>query len=168
MTPKIKTALDEGNINSFIDLTRPLLADIPYNISLSKYETFYHSIIFIAIKLSNLEVAVERETGLGWIDMLVRTERYVYIIEFKMGSAGDALKQILDKKYYESFLSEEKEIFLVGIGFSREQRNISEVKYASLPGVPLGERRASPLSLDQINISVLEYPAGEPGRRGNA
>jgi len=161
ITPKIKTALSEGNINTFIDITRPLLADIPYDISLSKYEAFYHSIIFIAIKLSNLEVTAEKETNLGKIDMLVQTGQYVYIIEFKMGSADKALKQILDKKYYEPFLPGEKEIILVGIGFSREDRNISQVRYASISPLPPGERKAQPLSIDQVKVSTLEYPAGD-------
>ena len=156
ITPGIKMALAEGNINSFVDITRPLLADIPYNIPLSKYEAFYHSTIFIALKLSNLEVTVEKETNLGRIDMLVQTGQYVYIIEFKMGSAGDALKQILEKKYYEPFLSEEKEIIMVGIGFSREHRNISQVKYAS---IPQGEKGTLPFSIDHINVSTLDYPA---------
>jgi hypothetical protein len=161
ITPKIKTALSEGNINSFIDMTRPLLADIPYNLSLSKYEAFYHSIIFVALKLSNLAVTVEKETNLGRIDMLVQTERYVYIIEFKMDNAGDALKQILAKKYYEPYLAGEKEIILLGIGFSREDRNISQVKYASIPPLPPGAIKSLPLSFDQINVSTLDYPAGD-------
>lgn len=129
VTPKIKTVLSGGNIDSFVDITRSLLADIPYNMALSKYEAFYHSIIFIAVKLSGLEVAVERETNLGRIDMLVRTERYIYIIEFKMGSAAEALAQIQEKKYYEPFLSEGKEILMVGIGFDREDKNIVQFKH---------------------------------------
>ncbi|MCX6580107.1 MAG: ATP-binding protein [Candidatus Aminicenantes bacterium] len=128
ITPKIKTALSGGNIDSFVEIVRTLLADIPYNLSLSKYEAFYHSIIFIAVKLSGLDVAVERETNRGRIDMLVRTERYIYIIEFKMGSADEALAQIQEKKYYEPFLSEGKEILMVGIGFNREDRNIVQFK----------------------------------------
>jgi len=132
ITPRIRAAFDVGNIDSFVDITRSLLADIPYNISIANYEAFYHSIIFIAVKLSNLDVTVERETNLGRIDMVVKTERYIYIIEFKMSSADDALAQILEKKYYEPFLSEGKEILMVGIGFNREDRNISQAKYAPL------------------------------------
>ncbi len=128
ITPKIKTALSGGNIDSFVEITRTLLADIPYNLSLSQYEAFYHSIIFIAVKLSGLDVAVERETNRGRIDMLVRTERYIYIIEFKMGGADEALAQIQEKKYYEPFLEEGKEIIMVGIGFNREDRNIVQFK----------------------------------------
>ncbi len=133
ITPKINAALSGGDIDSFVDITRSLLADIPYDISLSTYEAFYHSIIFIAVKLSNLEVAVERETNLGRIDMLVKSERYINIFEFKMGSADEAFAQIQEKKYYEPFLAENKKIFMVGMGFNREDRNIARVKYELLP-----------------------------------
>ncbi|HEK25710.1 MAG TPA: hypothetical protein ENO33_04945, partial [Hydrogenobaculum sp.] len=36
----------------------------------------------------------------------------------------DPLKQIKEKKYYEKYLSEDKEIYIVGIEFLEEQRNI--------------------------------------------
>lgn len=61
--------------------------------------------------------------------MIFKTERYIYIMEFKMGSADEALAQIQEKKYYEPFLSEGKEILMVGIGFNREDRNIVQFKY---------------------------------------
>jgi len=159
ITSKIKNALSEGNVNFFIDIIRTLLADILYDISLSKYEAFYHSIIFIALKLAKFDVRVERETDLGRIDMLVQSDRYIYILEFKMDDAGKALTQILKKKYYEPFLSEEKKIFLVGIGFSREHRNIARVNYALLPAESTGERGTLSLSLDNMDIFTLNYPS---------
>ncbi|MGE5343706.1 MAG: AAA family ATPase [Candidatus Omnitrophota bacterium] len=154
ITLKIKTALSDGNIDAFIHVIRPLLAGIPYHISIPRYEAFYHSILFIALKLSHIDVTVERETNLGRIDMLVQTERYIYIIEFKMGDAEDALKQIIEKKYVEPFLFEAKEIMLVGIGLSLEDRNISQVQYASFPS---GEGRHIPLSIENISIKTQNY-----------
>ncbi|NPA55328.1 MAG: hypothetical protein GXO40_03105, partial [Epsilonproteobacteria bacterium] len=50
---------------------------------------------------------------------------YIYIIEFKVGDK-DALSQIKDNKYYEKYLSENKEIYLIGINFDEEKRNISK------------------------------------------
>lgn len=154
IVPKIKTALAGKNINSFIDIIRPLLADIPYHISISRYEAFYHSIIFIALKLSELDVIPEKANSMGRTDLVVKTGKYIYIIEFKMSSADKALNQILEKKYYEPFLSGGKEIIPVGIGFSRKDKNISRVRYAGF--IP-GERITLPLSLDNINIYELDY-----------
>ncbi len=52
-------------------------------------------------------------------------ENKVYIIEFKVvedTDKGQALQQIKEKKYYEKYTG--KEIYLIGIEFSKEKRNI--------------------------------------------
>ena len=59
----------------------------------------------------------------------METEKYIYIMEFKMGSADEAINQIFEKKYYEPFRLKKKEIILLGIGFSHEERNISGFKH---------------------------------------
>jgi hypothetical protein len=38
-------------------------------------------------------------------------------------------KWLQEKKYYEPFLSEGKEILMVGIGFNREDKNIVQFMY---------------------------------------
>ncbi|PIE86013.1 MAG: hypothetical protein CSA05_02865, partial [Bacteroidia bacterium] len=57
-------------------------------------------------------------------DLSLEIDNKIYIIEFKMGDEN-ALKQIKEKKYYEKFLNQNKEIYLVGINFSEEEKNIS-------------------------------------------
>jgi hypothetical protein len=41
----------------------------------------------------------------------------------------DPLQQIKEKKYYEKYLNENKNIYLVGIEFDEEKRNIKEFKW---------------------------------------
>jgi len=127
--PGIKKALSEKNIDSFVETIRVLFSGIPYNISLSRYEAYYHSLIYIVLKMSGIDILPEKETNIGRIDAAVETEKYIYIMEFKMGSADEAINQIFEKKYYEPFRLKKKEIILLGIGFSREERNISGFKH---------------------------------------
>jgi hypothetical protein len=127
--PQIKGALKGKNISSFVEKIKALFAGIPYNISLPGYEAYYHSIIYIVLKILGIDIIPEKETNIGRLDAVVETEKYIYIMEFKMGSADEAIKQILAKKYYEPFQDRGKEIILLGIGFSREQRNISGFKH---------------------------------------
>ncbi|MCL0052415.1 PD-(D/E)XK nuclease domain-containing protein [Peptococcaceae bacterium] len=51
-----------------------------------------------------------------------------YIIEFKVITSekekGTALKQVRERKYHEKYLEESKEIYLVGMEFSENERNI--------------------------------------------
>jgi hypothetical protein len=48
----------------------------------------------------------------------------IYIIEFKVDTKEGALQQIKEKKYYEKYLSYNKDIYIVGINFDTEQKNI--------------------------------------------
>ncbi|MDM7273064.1 MAG: PD-(D/E)XK nuclease domain-containing protein [Sulfurihydrogenibium azorense] len=47
-------------------------------------------------------------------------------------SEGKALNQIKEKKYYEKYTSNCREIYLVGIEFSKEKRNIVYFEYEKL------------------------------------
>ena len=49
-----------------------------------------------------------------------------------MSSAGQALKQIKEKKYYEPYLSDERKIFCIGIAFDKKERNIKEYKIKTI------------------------------------
>ncbi len=43
--------------------------------------------------------------------------------------AQNALQQITDKKYYERYLDQNLPIYLVGIEFSKKERNISKLEW---------------------------------------
>jgi len=49
-----------------------------------------------------------------------------------MNSVNEALKQIQNKKYYEPYLSDGREVFCVGVAFDKKIRNIKEYKVASI------------------------------------
>ena len=52
---------------------------------------------------------------------------YIYIIEFKFSSSTkQALLQIKDKKYYEKYLADTRQICLVGMNFDYENRTVIE------------------------------------------
>ena len=45
-------------------------------------------------------------------------------MEFKLGSEREALKQIKERQYHESYAGQAKNILLVGVCFDMEKRNI--------------------------------------------
>jgi Protein of unknown function (DUF1703). len=45
---------------------------------------------------------------------------------------GVALKQIKDKRYYEKYIGKYKEIYLIGIEFSKEKKNIVSFEWESV------------------------------------
>ncbi|MGE5343966.1 MAG: AAA family ATPase [Candidatus Omnitrophota bacterium] len=126
VTEKIKQTLNEYKIEDFIQSLQILLSSIPYNIQIENREAYYHSLIYIALRLSMMDVQCEIQTAIGRSDIIVCADSYIYIIELKMGSAASALKQIEEKKYYYPYLNTNKKIILLGIGLNPTERNIGE------------------------------------------
>ena len=63
------------------------------------------------------------------MDIVVQTDKYVYIMELKMDAPADeALKQIEDKAYAKPFAADPRQIFKIGVGFSAKTRRIEEWK----------------------------------------
>ncbi|WP_455584747.1 PD-(D/E)XK nuclease domain-containing protein, partial [Bacteroides sp.] len=70
-------------------------------------------------------VQAEYHTSNGRIDMVLKTERYIYVMEFKFdGTAEDALKQIEEKGYAVPFLNAPQQLIRIGVNFSSKTRNI--------------------------------------------
>ncbi len=124
------TYLEKGNFERLKQSLQTFFASIPYHWytknELDKYEGFYASLIYALFNGAGIKTIPEDTTNKGRIDLSVFIENKIYIIEFKIVDkpSEDPLKQIKEKKYYEKYLSEYKEIYLVGIEFSEVERNI--------------------------------------------
>ena len=81
--------------------------------------------MFILFRLLGLSVDVEYRTSEGRIDILVRTDRYVYEMELKYDrSAEEALAQIERKEYTLPWAVDSRETIAIGINFSTSRRTI--------------------------------------------
>ncbi len=73
---------------------------------------------------------VEETTTHGRLDMAVLFNENAYIFEFKVNELtkpARALDQIKEKKYHEKYTG--KEIYLIGIEFSKKGRNITRFEW---------------------------------------
>ena len=128
-------ALRSANLQEFETMLRSIFASIPYNNftnnTMQNYEGFYASVVYVYLQSLGLEIIGEDVTHLGRIDLSVKTQDSIYLIEFKVGSE-DALSQIKEKKYYEKYLKEQKDIYLIGINFDKKEKQISKFEYEKL------------------------------------
>jgi Holliday junction resolvase-like predicted endonuclease len=63
-------------------------------------ENHYQKVLFIVTKLMGFYVKAEYHTSQGRIDLLIETEHFTYVMEFKLNRSEEgALKQINDKSY---------------------------------------------------------------------
>ena len=66
-------------------------------------------------------------TSEGRIDLVLQTDKFIYIMEFKLnGTAEDALQQINDKNYALPFEMDGRKLFKIGVNFTAETRNIEK------------------------------------------
>ncbi len=124
------SALLERNMEQFKRAIHSLFASIPYhNYSrndIAEYEGFYASVIYAWLASSQLPIIMEDCTNKGRIDMTIILDTAIYILEFKVDEEGAALNQIKERKYAEKYQANRKNIYLIGITFNSEERNISE------------------------------------------
>ncbi|MFH0730452.1 MAG: AAA family ATPase [Pseudomonadota bacterium] len=97
---------------------------------LAGYEGYYASIVYCYFAALGLDVHPEETTSAGRIDLTIRFENRVYILEFKvveLSEDGHALEQIKSKGYADKFM--DQEVYLIGIEFSKEHRNITRFEW---------------------------------------
>ncbi len=128
-------ALLNQDLETFKQELISLFASIPYTNftgeKLYEYEGYYVSVFYAYMKALGVELIAEDITNKGRIDLTLKFDDAIYIMEFKE-EGKDALGQIKQKKYYEKYLSENKPIYLIGIEFDRKERNVVRVDAETL------------------------------------
>ena len=115
-----------GQLDAFFNRLKSFLADTPYEL-ISEQERHYQNVLFIIFKLVGFYTEVEYHTSEGRVDLVLKTNDYIYIMEFKLnGSSEEALQQIHDKHYAQPFQSDKRKIFKIGVNFSSKTRNIEK------------------------------------------
>jgi hypothetical protein len=112
----------------FIEGARAVLAAIPYpQIAGRKDEAYCHTVFYLMLSASGLPVRSEVLCSRGRMDMVVEFEDKVFVIELKCNQNSErAVRQILEKRYYEKYLSAGKKIYLMGINFDTDKRTIDD------------------------------------------
>ena len=94
-----------GDYDAFFRRLQSFFADTPYEVIAGQKperdtELHYRNVLFIVFKLVGLYTQVEYHTSQGRIDLVLKTDRYIYVMEFKLnGTAEEALRQIEERQY---------------------------------------------------------------------
>jgi hypothetical protein len=132
------TALRKGDAAGAMELFKSMLASVPFmrgdnNIlaDAEKTEAHYHIIFYFFFRMLHREVLAEVRNAKGATDVVIKTPKYIYVVEIKIDATADvALNQIDEKGYATPYLADGREVIKLGINFSTDTRNISEWKQA--------------------------------------
>lgn len=122
----------KGDVDGFFHRLQSFFADAPYEVIVGQapqrnVELFFQNVLFIVFKMMGFYTQVEYHTNRGRVDLVLKTDKYIYVMEFKQdASAEEALAQINDKDYAVSFVSDGRELIKIGVNFSSEMRNIEK------------------------------------------
>ena len=100
-----------GDYDSFFRRLQSFFADTTYEV-IREQELHYENVFFIVFKLVGFYTQVEYHTSKGRIDLVLQTDKLIYVMEFKLdGTAEEALQQIHDKHYALPFASDGRKLF---------------------------------------------------------
>ena len=125
-------ALLEARLDDLEEIFLSFFSSIPHDWyrknKIAEYEGYYASIFYSYFTAAGLDVTAEDTTSHGRIDLTVKLDDKIYIMEFKVVEIdkvkGSAIEQIKRKKYSEKYQQKGKKIYLIGIEFSKDDKNI--------------------------------------------
>jgi hypothetical protein len=128
----ISSAFGKGDYDTALGYIRSFLAEIPVmqgeEASLKDIrgrEAYYHKQLFIIFRMLHYDAWAEVQQAVGRPDIVVRTRKYIYIIEVKFDSTPQvALRQIEEKQYAAPYAMDGRELVKLGVNFSSETRTI--------------------------------------------
>jgi len=121
--------LEKGDLAAFIKLVNEILAAIPYNLIANQAENYYHSLFYLMLSASGVDVHEEMLTSKGRIDIAIELPGKVYIMELKCNqSAAKAIEQIKEMCYADKYRDSGRDINLVGINFDTSEQEITDWK----------------------------------------
>ena len=124
---KFVADIKSGNADGFMQRLQSFFAGAKSDQIAKDTENWFQNVVFIVTSLCGLYIEAEHQTSNGRIDLLLKTDKYIYIMELKYdGSAEEALRLIEDKGYALPWQADGRTVIKVGANFSSSLRRIEK------------------------------------------
>jgi len=139
---KMIKALRAKNMELVKLLFQSLFSSIPnewyMKNNMDHYEGYYASVVYSCVASLGFHTKPEESSSHGRADLIIDTGQVVYILEFKVVELeGDGLKaihQIKQKGYHTKYMTAGQEVILVGMDFSKKDRNLAGFEWETVTG----------------------------------
>ena len=126
----LRLYMSRCNLDEAKKSMKALVADVPYSnkkLASMDMEERYRLIMSTIFNAIGFRVEVERRLSTGRIDMVVETERYIYVIELKLtnnGGIAAAERQITDNGYLEPFRGTKRTVVGLAVELDSEGKGL--------------------------------------------
>jgi hypothetical protein len=126
-------ALRKDDMDGCLKAMQEFISTIPYQENTLKdaptTEGHFTAMLYVMFSLLNVYVESQVRNAKGRLDILIKTDTTIYVMELKMnGDLDKALQQIDEKDYTIPYQSDGRKVVKVAINFSTEDRTIKEWK----------------------------------------
>ena len=122
----------QGQSEAFMQELQALLADIPYEQG-KPGEIYFRNLLFTIFRLVGFHCEVEHPMAGGRSDVVIKTDKYIYVLELKVDqSAEAALRQIEEKGYAMPYAADPRKLFKLGVNFSTKTKRVDEWRIVEL------------------------------------
>ena len=126
-------ALRKDDMDGCLKAMQEFITTIPYQENTLKdaptTEGHFTAMLYVMFSLLNVYVESQVRNAKGRLDILIKTDTTIYVMELKMnGDLDKALQQIDEKDYTIPYKTDGRKVVKVAINFSMEDRTIKEWK----------------------------------------
>jgi hypothetical protein len=132
-------ALQENDFERIHQIFFSLYASIPNDWyrknNIDQFEGYYASVFYASFAAMGLDIIPEDVTNQGRLDMAIKFNEQTYLFEFKMvenkteDEENAALRQIKEKRYADKYRDRKQPIYLIGVEFGKEERNVLDFQW---------------------------------------
>lgn len=124
---KLKVHLENEELKEAFDVFVPVISSTGYDIT-KRTEGFFHTIMHVLMYSTGLAVFSELQNAEGRLDTICIGQRAIYLFEFKINEHAEAaISQIKSLNYFQPYLLQKKNIYLVGVNFLTADKRINEI-----------------------------------------
>ena len=136
---QLRELLEANDFERLETLFRGVFAAIPHqwhmNNTVARYEAHYASVIHCCFLMHGVEPIAEDSGSRGRADMAIRAGGRVYLFEFKVVERGrEGTAQLREKGYADKYRHLGRSVHLIGVEFSRAERNVVGLRDRLKPG----------------------------------
>ncbi len=134
---KMSKALKSRQMDKVENLIQSLFSSIPFEWytagNIDQYEGYYASVLYSFFASLGFDLHPEESSSHGRADLVLKTDQTVYVMEFKVveivGDGKKAIDQIQEKGYHDAYSRSGEKVIIVGMDFSRKERNLVGFAY---------------------------------------